>query len=332
MSEIRPIEVFGVGNALVDLQVEVDGGFLTGLEVEKGRMALVEPDRQQAVLKALSTHSVNRCSGGSAANTIAGIADLGGAAAYCGRVGDDDLGVFYRADLRELGVELHGELSSGTTGTSCILITPDAQRTMLTSLGCSSELGPEDVTAAAMKGASYVYVEGYLFTGESTTAAAMKTIELAKEQGIKVALTVSDPFVIDMKRDLFWELIEGPVDLLFCNEDEAKSLTKKDDPIECAKALHDHAENVALTLGANGSILMHDGEVHPIEGVPCEAVDTTGAGDMYAAGILHGITAGYSWPEAGRLASHAAARVVAQLGARLPGRFTPDEIDELVKG
>ena len=332
MNEIRPLDVFGVGNALVDLQVSIDDAFLQGLEVEKGRMALVEPERQAQLLRALSGHSVNRCSGGSAANTVAGVADLGGRAAYCGRVGDDELGRFYRKDLEEIGVELHGRLSPSSTGTSFILITPDAQRTMMTSLGASSELGPEDLVAEAMRGARYAYVEGYLFTGESTTKAAMQAIEIAKGLGVKVALTVSDPFVIDMKRDLFWELIEGPVDLLFCNEDEAKSLTERDDPVECAKVLHDHAENVALTLGPNGSILMHEGEVHPIEGIEVEAVDTTGAGDMYAAGILFGIGHGLTWPECGRLASHAAARVVGQLGARLPHRFTHEEIEELARG
>jgi sugar/nucleoside kinase (ribokinase family) len=332
MNEIRPLDVFGVGNALVDLQVEVDEAFLEGLEAEKGRMALVEEARQRAVLEALRDHPVNRCSGGSAANTIAGVADLGGSAAYCGRVGDDELGSFYRDDLLELGVRLSGRVSTGHTGTSCVLITPDAQRTMLTHLGSSSELGPEDVTAEALRGARYVYVEGYLFTGESTSAAALRAIELAKSNGSKVALTVSDPFVIDLRRDLFWDLIEGPVDLLFCNEAEAQSLTQQEDPVDCAKVLHDHAENVALTLGPHGSILMHDGEVHPIEGVPVQAVDTTGAGDMYAAGILHGITHGLSWPEAGRLASHAASLVVGQLGARLPRKLTAEEIQELIRG
>lgn len=332
MNEIRPLDVFGVGNALVDLQVSVDDAVLQGLEAEKGRMALVDPARQAQLLEALEAHPVHRCSGGSAANTVAGVADLGGRAAYCGRVGGDELGTFYRKDLEEIGVELHGRVSETATGTSFILITPDAQRTMLTSLGASAELGPEDLVAEAMRGARYAYVEGYLFTGESTTKAAMQAIEIAKGLGVKVALTVSDPFVIDMNRELFWQLIEGPVDLLFCNEDEARSLTEREDPVDCAKVLHDHAENVALTLGPNGSILMHQGEVHPIEGVEVEAVDTTGAGDMYAAGILFGIGHGLTWPESGRLASHAAARVVAQLGARLPHRFTHAEIEELARG
>ncbi len=147
---------------------------------------------------------------------------------------------------------------------------------------------------------------------------------------MKVALTISDPFLIDICRDEFQRLIEGPVDLLFCNEEEAKALTGLDDPIACAHAIHEHCENVALTLGKNGSILMHEGEVIAIEGVEVDAIDTTGAGDMYAAGILYGITNGLSWKQAGHLGSHAAARIVSQLGARLPERLSREEIEQLL--
>ena len=172
-------------------------------------------------------------------------------------------------------------------------------------------------------------MEGYLFTGAGTTEAALRAVELAKTVGAKVALTASDAFVIGMARDLLWDLIKGPVDLLFCNEDEAKALTGESDAIDCAQALHEAAENVALTLGAKGAILMHEGQVHPVEGVPVRAVDTTGAGDMFAAGLLYGLGAGMDWPSAGRLASHAAARVVEQMGARLSRKFTEEEIRAL---
>jgi hypothetical protein len=154
----------------------------------------------------------------------------------------------------------------------------------------------------------------------------LKTIALAKEQGVKVAFTVSDPFLINLFRDQFWDLIRGPVDLLFCNLEEARSLTGLQDPIACAHEIHQYAENVALTLADKGSILMHQGEVIPIEAVHAQAIDTTGAGDMYAAGLLYGITNGFSWRQAGHLASHAAARIVSQLGARLQNRFAPEEI------
>ncbi len=154
-------------------------------------------------------------------------------------------------------------------------------------------------------------------------------MELAQRNGVKVAFTVSDPFLISAHREEFWRLIEGPVDLLFCNLEEARSLTGRHDPIDCATAIHRHAENVALTLGPDGSILMHNGKVIPIEGVRAQAIDTTGAGDMYAGALLYGITNGLSWRDAGHLASHAAARIVEQLGARLQRRFTAAEIRAL---
>jgi sugar/nucleoside kinase (ribokinase family) len=212
------------------------------------------------------------------------------------------------------------------------LITPDAQRTMLTNLAVSTALSPADIEEEMIAAAKYVYVEGYLLTGESTKAAAYRAMAIAKANGVKVAFSASDPFLINLLRDEIWELITGPVDLFFCNEEEAKSLTGKNDPVQCAAAIHEHAENVALTLGPKGSILMHGGETIPIEGVDVDAIDTTGAGDMYAGALLYGITSGMSWRQAGHLASHAAARIVGQLGARLEKKFTPDEVRELVAG
>jgi sugar/nucleoside kinase (ribokinase family) len=200
---------------------------------------------------------------------------------------------------------------------------------MLTNLGVSATLGPDDINEEEVRKAKYVYIEGYLFTNESTRAAALKAIELAKKNSVKIAFTVSDPFLIGLFRDRFWQLIEKDVDLLFCNEEEAHALTGQADSIECARMIHQHCENVALTLGKNGSLLMHQGEVIAIEGQPVVAIDTTGAGDMYAAGILYGITNGMSWRQAGRLASHAAARIVSQLGARLQRRFTREEIAQI---
>jgi sugar/nucleoside kinase (ribokinase family) len=173
-------------------------------------------------------------------------------------------------------------------------------------------------------------VEGYLFAGEPTRSAALRAIDIAKRAGVKVAFTVSDPFLIQYHREEFWSLIEGPVDLLFCNLEEARALTGKLDAVDCAHEIHRHAENVALTLGGDGSILMHAGATIPIEGVPVQAVDTTGAGDMFAAGILYGITNGLTWKQAGQLASYAAARVVGQLGARLQQRLTAPEIKALL--
>ncbi|MAC51538.1 MAG: adenosine kinase [Gimesia sp.] len=324
-------DVYGVGNALVDIQARVSDATLQKLGFAKGIMTLVDEEVQQKVLGELDGAPISQCAGGSAANTILGIADFGGKAAYAGKVGSDMLGEFDLADMRKLGVTIEvPPAAEGQTGTCVVLITDDAQRTMLTNLGVSATLSVDDINEEHIKQSKYVYVEGYLFTGETQKRAAYRAIELAKKHGVKVAFTVSDPFLINLFRDEFQELIEGPVDLLFCNLEEARSLTGKHDAVDCAHVIHNHVPNLALTLGGDGSILMHEGRVIPIEGVDVEAIDTTGAGDMYAAGILYGITNGLTWHQAGHLASHAAARIVSQLGARLKKPFTQDEIQELL--
>lgn len=323
-------DVYGVGNALVDIQAQISDEVIERAGFSKGIMTLVAESVQQNVLSQLDGRPLTQCAGGSAANTVIGVAGFGGKVAYAGKVGNDPLGEFLLNDMRQIGVTIEVAPATGQTGTCVVLITDDAQRTMLTHLGVSSTLGPDDIDEAEIKKAEYVYIEGYLFSVEEPKAAAMRAIELAKANGIKVAFTVSDPFLIDLFHDEFWQLIEGPVDLLFCNELEARSLTGKDDPIDCAHEIHRHTQNVALTLGAKGSILMHEDEVIRIEGVDADAIDTTGAGDMYAAGLMYGITNGLGWKRAGHLASHAAARIVSQIGARLNQPFSEQEILALI--
>ncbi|MFM9965769.1 MAG: adenosine kinase [Planctomycetaceae bacterium] len=324
-------DVYGVGNSLVDIQARVDDRFLDRIGFTKGIMTLVDEVTQRRVLQQLADQPTNRCAGGSAANTIMGLVDLGGQGAYAGKTGRDEIGEFFLSDMRQRGVSIEVPPAEGQSGTCVVLITADAQRTMLTNLAVSATLGPDDINAADVRKAKYIYIEGYLWTNELTRLAALKAIELAKLNRVKVAFTVSDPFLIGLFRDRFWQLIKEDVDLLFCNEEEARALTGQGDSIESARMIHQHCENVALTLGKNGSLLMHQGEVIPIEGQPVVAIDTTGAGDMYAAGILYGITNGLSWRQAGHLASHAAARIVGQLGARLQRRFTREEIAALLK-
>lgn len=334
MRPVKPaepqIDVYGVGNSLVDIQAHVSDAVLAELGFAKGLMTLVDEATQFRVLDRLHGARVTRCAGGSAANTVMGVADFGGRAAYAGKVGNDALGEFFLQDMRDVGVTIDVPATDSPTGTCVILITDDAQRTMLTSLGASATLGPADISPDHIRRSRYVYIEGYLFGGQPTRAAALEAIRVAKECGVKVALTVSDPFLIRNHRDEFLALIEGPVDLLFCNLLEAQALTGREGAIDCAHEIHKHAENVALTMGADGSILMHENQAIPIEGVSVHAVDTTGAGDMYAAGVLYGITNGLTWKQAGHLASHAAARIVAQLGARLKEPFTKAEMASLL--
>ncbi len=324
-------DVYAIGNALLDIQAHVSDSVLDELKFAKGMMTLVEVETQKTVLDRIQGAKINRCAGGSAANTIIGLAQFGGCGAFAGKVGRDEIGEFYLADMHKLGIATQIKPAEQQSGTCVILITDDAQRTMLTNLAAASLVGPDDVSEELIKASKYVYIEGYLFTGDSTKKAAYRTIELAKKHGVKVAFTVSDPFLIQYFRDEFLKLIEGPVDLLFCNLEEARALTGKYDPVDCAHDIHKHAENVALTLGGDGSILMHERQVIPIEGVACKAVDTTGAGDMYAGAILYGITNGLTWKQSGHLASAAASRVVAQLGARLAAPFTREEIAALTR-
>jgi sugar/nucleoside kinase (ribokinase family) len=319
-------DVYGVGNALVDIQARVADGVLERLGFNKGIMTLVDEAAQLRVLGELEGTDINRCAGGSAANTVIAVADFGGKAAYAGKVSNDALGQFCLRDMRQMGVVIDTPAVPGQTGTSVILITPDAQRTMLTHLGVSATLDPSYIDEDIVRRSKYVYIEGYLFAGESTKAAAYRMLELAKRYRTKVAFTVSDPFLINLFRDEFLRLVENDVDLLFCNLEEARSLSGRFDPIDCAQYLHAHCENVAMTMGAEGSIVMHEKQVLPIEGVSVKAVDTTGAGDMYAGALLYGVTHGMSWKQAGHLASHASARIVEQLGARLHRRFSTDEI------
>lgn len=325
-------DVYAVGNALVDIQARVPDEMLPSVGFAKGVMTLVDDEAQKNVHNALAHAQWNQCPGGSAANTIMGLADFGGKGAYAAKVGSDDLGRYYAEEFARLGVSFSTAPADQQTGTCVILITPDGERTMLTNLAASVTLGSDDICEESIAKSKYVYVEGYLFTGESTTAAAMKAIELAKKHGVRVAFTASDPFLIVDHKDTFWDLIKGPVDLLFCNVEEARSLTGEDDPIACAAKIHEHADNVALTLGGDGSILMHEGKTIPIEGESVEVIDTTGAGDMYAAGILYGITNGLSWQQSGKLASHAAARIVSQMGARLAEPLTPSQVANLIDG
>ncbi|MCL4104783.1 UNVERIFIED_CONTAM: hypothetical protein GTU68_034222 [Idotea baltica] len=324
-------DVYGVGNALVDVQAQVPDELLQQTGFDKGIMTLVDDAEQKQLLDALSGLKLNRCAGGSAANTIVGIADFGGKAAYVGKVADDEVGQFFRGQMNEMGVAFEvAPAVGGQSGTCAIMISEDAQRTMLTNLGVSATLSEADINEDELKQAKYVYIEGYLLTGDSSKAAAYKAMELAKKHGVKVAFTASDPFLVNMIRDEMIKLIEGPVDLFFCNEEEAKSLTGLEDPIACAAEIHRHAENVAMTLGANGSILMHENQTIAIEGVSVNAIDTTGAGDMYAGGLLYGITNGLSWKQAGHLASHAAGRIVSQLGARMENKFSEAEVKALL--
>ncbi len=327
-----PLNVYGIGNALVDVQARVPDDLLARIGYEKGVMTLVDDAVQIRVLSELGEIDTSRCAGGSAANTILGVQQLGGTTAYAGKTAADELGEFFLKDMRAAGVTIEvPPAAEGHTGTCVVLVTDDAERTMLTHLGVSATLNEADIAGRDLGLAEWVYVEGYLFGTPDNQAAARTAIRAAKAAGVKVALTVSDPFLVNAFKADFLELIGGPVDLLFCNLDEARGLTGKESARDCANDLAALGPRIALTMGAEGSLLVDPLGLEQVPGVPVKAVDTTGAGDMYAAGILYGLTNGLDWEQAGRVGSLAAAKVVSQMGARLATPIPRSEIDAAIR-
>ncbi len=316
MSNSAEIDVVGIGNAIVDVLAETDDAFLAMEGIAKGGMTLIDTARAEALYARMPPGI--EMSGGSAANTIAGIASLGGKCAYIGKVADDQLGEVFAHDIRAIGVGYATPpLPGGEPTARClILITPDAQRSMNTFLGVSSFLGVNDVDPALIRSAKITYLEGYLFDRPEAKAAFFAAARIAHEAGRKVALTLSDSFCVERHHAAFTELI-GQVDILFANEAEAAALTGESGFDASVAALARRCPIVCVTHGSKGSLIAADGAVHGIAAAPLERlVDTTGAGDLYAAGVLYGITAGHDLPTAGRIGSIAAAEAISHLGPR----------------
>jgi sugar/nucleoside kinase (ribokinase family) len=313
-------DIVSVGNALVDIQTQIDDAFLESLGFAKGAMTLSDPETQSKILENLPKGSAKISSGGSAANTIHGISVLGGKTFYIGKVADDDYGNHYANDMEICGVGFP-KPESGTqgTGTSVVLITPDSQRTMITHLGVSAELEEKDVDVEITKSARIVYIEGYLWAGDRSQVAAIKMANIAQENQIPVAFTLSDAFVVDGFKESLIEFIKDRVDILFCNEVEALSLTNESNALAAANKLSDYAKTVFLTMSAKGSFVCHKPQdLIEIKPFTVDPVDTTGAGDLYAAGALYSILYGYTLEEAGIIGSYCAGQVVTHLGARMP--------------
>jgi sugar/nucleoside kinase (ribokinase family) len=313
--------VYGLGAALVDTEIEVRDSDLAALSVEKGVMTLVDQARQAQLLEHLAGHLVHskRASGGSAANTIIAIAQFGGETFYSCKVADDDNGHFYLHDLKAAGVDCHldKQLDQGITGKCLVMITPDAERTMNTYLGISETLSHHDLSVEAIAASDYVYLEGYLVTSPTGRAAAIKAREIAQQNGVKTALSFSDPGIVAYFRDGLREMLGAQIDLLFCNKQEALSWAQTDSLDEALVALKQIARSFAVTLGAEGALVYDGTTQHAIAPHKVTAVDTNGAGDMFAGAFLYGLTQGHDFATAGKLASVAAATVVADFGPRL---------------
>ena len=316
MSQSAKIDVLGVGNAIVDVLAETDDAFLTAEGIAKGGMTLIDTPRANALYSRMPPGI--EMSGGSAANTMAGIASLGGSCAYIGKVANDQLGEVFAHDIRAIGVGFATRpLTGGEPTARClILITPDAQRSMNTFLGASSFLGEDDLDAALIRSASVTYLEGYLFDRPEAKAAFFAAAKIAHQAGRKVALTLSDTFCVARHHAEFTELVSH-VDILFANEGEAAALTGETEFTAAVTALSAKCPTVCVTHGAQGSVIASGGRTYKIAAAPVDPlVDTTGAGDLYAAGVLYGITAGLDLPAAGRIGSIAAAEAISHVGPR----------------
>jgi sugar/nucleoside kinase (ribokinase family) len=311
------LDVVGIGNAIVDVIAQADDAFLARQGLVKGSMQLVDAARAEALYGLMGPGI--EVSGGSAGNTMAGIASLGGKGAYIGKVRDDELGRVFAHDMRAIGVRFDTPpLTAGPpTARSLILVTPDAQRTMNTFLGASIELGPEDVTPEVVRGARVTYLEGYLYDPPRAKEAFLKAADLAHGAGRKVSLTLSDPFCVERHRAGFRSLVEGHIDILFANEAEIRALYETPDFDAAVRAVRGRCEVAALTRSAKGSVVVTADATHVIAAEKVEKlVDTTGAGDLYASGFLFGLTHGRDLPTCGRLGSLAAGEVIGHFGAR----------------
>ena len=313
--------VYGIGNALVDKEFEVDETFLAANNIEKGMMTLVDKERQESLLTELRQRFglKKRSGGGSAANSIVAISQFGGDTFYACKVADDETGDFYMKDLAVAGVttKLDQIKGDGVTGKCLVMVTDDAERTMNTYLGITSDFSEEDLHLEELINSEYLYIEGYLVTSDVSRNAAIKAREVAQKHNVKTAFTFSDPAMVTYFKEGVSEIIGSGVDVLFSNEEEAKIYTGKDNLDDAISELTRIADKIIITLGCKGAKVISNNKQIDIEVSRVKAIDTNGAGDMFAGAFMYGLTQGMSDRDAGLLASESAARIVATFGARL---------------
>lgn len=317
-------DVLGIGNAIVDVISRADDSFLTTHALTKGAMMLVDEARAEALYSAMGPGI--EVSGGSCGNTMAGVASFGGKGAYIGKVRNDQLGGVFGHDIKAIGVSFEtAQATSGPSTARClILVTPDAQRTMSTYLGACTGLGPSDIDTARVGSAQVTYVEGYLWDAPEAKKAVLKAFDAAHAAGRQVSITLSDSFCVGRYRDEFRALVRDKVDILFANEEEIKSLYQVDTFEQALAAARAENKICALTRSEKGSMIVKGAETHAVPAAPvAKVVDTTGAGDLYAAGFLYGYTRGKPLAECARLGGVAAAEVISHVGAR-PERALKD--------
>ncbi len=316
----KTYDVFGIGNAVVDIVFNASDEFLRKYNVEKGLMTLVDEQRQNELIAALEIDENMLQGGGSAANTLVALNQFGGKGYYSCKVASDKFGQFYLEDLKRNGVDTNltfEKAPAGITGKCLVMVTEDADRTMNTFLGITTNYSVKEIDERALRDSSWIYIEGYLVASETGREAMKHAKKLAESNGVKVALTFSDPSMVKFFKKEMEEVVGASVDLLFCNEEEAMLFTGKSTVAEAREELKKLAHRFAITQGKNGAIIFDGDTFIDIEPYPIKAIDTVGAGDMFAGAFLYGITHGHSAAEAGKMASLASSKVVAQYGPRL---------------
>lgn len=317
---MKTIDVFGVGNALVDTLTFVADDFIREHDLNRGTMTLVDAEKQGAILLALAKHQLELRSGGSAANTMFSLARSGGRGFYTGKVSRDPNGEFYRQDLLAAGIhfDVHPtDEKDGSTGTCVVMTTPDAERTMYTHLGVSTRLAPSDINVDRLKECRFAYMEGYLWDAENPRKACVHTMEEAKKNDVKVSFTFSDPFCVSRYPDDFRKIAKEYCDVLFCNSAEAEMFADTKDVHKAAAVIGAMVDLAFITRSEKGCIVVEHGKIHEVAGFPVEPLDTNGAGDAFAGGTLFGLSAGYDARKAARWGNYLASCVVRIPGARL---------------
>jgi sugar/nucleoside kinase (ribokinase family) len=316
---MKQFHIYGIGNALLDIDFEVNDATLARLQIDKGVTTLIDEDMHHRLLEELDgVKHIMEC-GGSAANTLVTAQQLGAKTFYSCKVGQDEAGDFFYRNLILRGVHtnLHECVRDGVTGKCIVLVTPDADRTMNTFLGTTSTFSIAQLSESALKNSEFLYIEGYLVASPSACEAAIRAREIAKQHQVKTAITLSDPNMVKYFREGLCAIIGDKVDLLFANEQEAKLFTGSEDLEEIKILLKQYAHTFVITLGEDGALIYNGKEYIKISACPAKVVDTVGAGDIFAGTFLFALTENYSYYEAGRLASLAAARVVEKFGPRL---------------
>jgi len=310
-------DVFGMCNPLYDLQATVTDQLISDLELEKGGMFLVDEHRQKQIIPLIYSDLVAAEPGGSGANTMTGISQLGGRSCYAGRVGSDEHALLYEQGLLAKGVASSLGHGHGTTGICLVLVTPDTQRTMCTFLGCSLELSPRDIKVDLLLASKYLYVTAYLWDTDGQKEAVEFAMATAKKSGVRVSVSLSDPFCVNRHKTELLELVDRHVDVILGNRLEAQALTDTDSPEDAARVLAERTDIAVVTMDSAGSLICSGREVTHVPAVPTMPIDTTGAGDMYAAGFLYGLTQGLDLAQCGHIASSVASKTVSKFGPRL---------------